>query len=103
MYDNQTRRGLDGTDLEQNRGSVRSDQHDETVIQLEHANRVGKGVADVLVADSMLSSAGRDDRLNTHVHKLACASRSCNPVSHPGEPADTHGASAKESVLGTRL
>ena len=99
MDDNQTRRGLDNTDLEQNSGSVRSDQHDETVVQLEHADRVGKGVADVLVADSMLSSAGRDDRLNTHRDKLACGPCFCNPGRHPGEPADPRDASAKESLL----
>lgn len=82
MYDDQAPRGLDDTDLEQNCGSVRSDQHDETVVQLEHADRIGKGVVDVLVADSMLSSAGRDDRLNTHDNKLACCLCSCKPERH---------------------
>ena len=58
MYDDQTRRGLDHTDLEQNRSSVRFDQHDETVVQLEHANWIGEGVADVLFADSCFRALG---------------------------------------------
>ena len=41
-------------------------------VELEHADGVGVGVADVLVADSMLARAGRDDRLSAHVDKLAC-------------------------------
>lgn len=53
MYDDWTHRGLDDADLEQTRGGVRSDQHDETVVQLEHADRVGEGVADVVIADSI--------------------------------------------------
>ena len=78
MYDNRTRRRLNHANLEQDGRSVRSDEHGETVVQFKHADRVGKGVADVLVADSVLAGAGRDSRLNTQDDKLACDRRCCN-------------------------
>ena len=72
MHHDRTASRLDDPDLVEHGGRVGSDEHEQAVVELEHADGVGVGVADVLVADSMLASAGRDDRLSAHVDKLAC-------------------------------
>lgn len=75
MYDDHCGRCLDPADLMEHRGGVPSDQHRQAVSELEDADWVGVNVQDVLVADSMLAGAGRDDRLSTHGDKLACGRR----------------------------
>jgi len=63
---------VDDADLVDDRGVVGADDHREAFVELEDADWVLLCVADVLVTDAVLASAGRDDQLRAHPDKLAC-------------------------------
>ena len=58
MHDDGARRRIDDSDLVKHGSGVGADEHHEAVVELEDADRVGVGMQDVLVADSMLAGAG---------------------------------------------
>src|ERR1700690_2082954 len=60
------------TDLVDDRGLVGADHHRESLVELEHSDRMRVGVSDVFIANTVLAGALGDDQLDAHHHKLPC-------------------------------
>jgi hypothetical protein len=61
------------TDLVDDRGSIGSDDHRESIVEVEDPDRVRIRVEDVIVTYSMFACAFRDDRVAAHATKLVGA------------------------------
>ena len=72
MHDDCSGRCLNDADLVKRTAHAAADHQREALVELENANRVGISVQHVLVADSIFTGAGRDDRAGGDDDKLAC-------------------------------
>jgi hypothetical protein len=72
MHDDVSWDAVHDTDLVDDRGSIGSDDHRESIVEVEDPDRVRIRVEDVIVTDSMFACAFRDDRVAAHATKLAC-------------------------------
>ena len=73
VNDDRCRDTIDDTDLEDDGREVGPDDHRETFVEVEDPNRVGVRVQDVLVTNTMLARAFRDDRIVAAMSKLPCS------------------------------
>lgn len=63
MDDHDGGRALDPADLEDDRRSVRPDQHGEAVFEIPRPQRIAIGVADLILGESMLQCGRGDERI----------------------------------------
>ena len=72
MDDDRCRDTVD-TDLVDDRREIGPDDHRETFVEVEDPNRVGVCLQDVLVTDTVLARAFRDDRIVARTSELPCS------------------------------
>ena len=72
MDDDRTLEPFHDPDLEQPSGSVRSDHHQEAVVEVLDPHRVVECVEDVRVVDAMPAGARCDRRFAIHCSKVTC-------------------------------
>lgn len=73
MDDDRTGIAVGHADLDRRTVTRRADEHGEAVVRLENPDGVPHGVTHVVVADTMLARAGRDERHTPN--KLPCRAR----------------------------